>query len=434
MGNMLETLRNAFKIADLRRKLLFTIFMLLVFRFGSHIPVPGIDSKVFEEAFNNLGSLFGMVDIISGGSLKAATIFAMSITPYINSSIIMQLLTVAIPRLERLQKEGEEGRKKIQQYVRYGTVILGFFQASVMFISLKNMGSLINKNPGWIEYLTIAFALTAGTAFLMWLGEQITEKGVGNGISLIIFAGIVSRAPMGIETLFQKFVTPQSGIVGIITLIVILAVFLAVIAAVIWVNQAERRLPVQYAKRVVGRKMYGGQSTHIPIKVNLAGVIPIIFAMSIMMFPATIIGLFGGNTKDGIVGFLTNPTEGWSAAIYSIIYSILIIFFTFFYSIIQFNPIEIANNLKKNGGIIPSVRPGKPTSDYISKVLGRITWFGGFFLAVVTVFPIIIGSLTQMQGIWFGGTAVLILVGVALETVKQIESMMLMRHYKGFLE
>jgi len=436
MGNMLETLRNAFKIADLRRKLLFTIFMLLVFRFGSHIPIPGINAEEFQKAFNNLGSLFGMVDIISGGSLKAATIFAMSITPYINSSIIMQLLTVAIPRLERLQKEGEEGRKKIQQYVRYGTVILGFFQASVMFISMKNMNSLTNANPGFIEYLTIALSLTAGTAFLMWLGEQITEKGVGNGISLLIFAGIVSRAPMGMYSLYENAIGGKfgPGVLGILGLAVILVVFLAVIAAVIWVNQAERRLPVQYAKRVVGRKMYGGQSTHIPIKVNLAGVIPIIFAMSIMMFPSTIIGLFGGDTSSGIVAFFTRPDTGWGAVGYSVVYSILIIFFTFFYAVIQFNPIEIANNLKKNGGIIPSVRPGKPTSDYISKVLGRITWFGGFFLAIVTVFPIIIGSVTGIQGIWFGGTAVLILVGVALETVKQIESMMLMRHYKGFLE
>jgi len=437
MGNMLDTLRNAFKIADLRKKLMFTIFMLLVFRFGSHIPVPGINSEVFAEAFNKLGSLFGMVDIISGGSLKAATIFAMSITPYINSSIIMQLLTVAIPRLERLQKEGEEGRKKIQQYVRYGTVILGFFQASVMFISLKNMNSLVNKNPGIAEYLTIALALTAGTAFLMWLGEQITEKGVGNGISLIIFAGIVSRAPLGITTLYEYLIGGKfgSGIIGIVVLVLILAVFLGVIVGVIWVNQAERRLPVQYAKRVVGRKMYGGQSTHIPIKVNLAGVIPIIFAMSIMMFPATILQLFGQDTKTGWVSFFSNPGQGIGGAIgYSLVYSILIIFFTFFYSIIQFNPIEIANNLKKNGGIIPSVRPGKPTSDYISKVLGRITWFGGFFLAAVTVFPILIGAIAGIQGIWFGGTAVLILVGVALETVKQIESMMLMRHYKGFLE
>ncbi|MEI6132002.1 MAG: preprotein translocase subunit SecY [Bacillota bacterium] len=430
MGNMLETLRNAFKIADLRKKLIFTIFMLLVFRFGSHIPVPGVDEKVFQEAFGKLGALGGLMDIISGGSLKAATIFAMSITPYINSSIIMQLLTVAIPRLERLQKEGEEGRKKIQQYVRYGTVVLGFFQASVMFISLSNMNSL--KDKSFFSYLTIALALTAGTAFLMWLGEQITEKGVGNGISLLIFAGIVSRAPQGGVTLYENFAT--QGVYGVVMLVIILAVFLGVIAAVIWVNQAERRLPVQYAKRVVGRKMYGGQSTHIPIKVNLAGVIPIIFAMSIMMFPSTIVSLFGGDKNSGWVSFFSNPDKGLGAIGYSLVYSILIIFFTFFYSIIQFNPIEIANNLKKNGGIIPSVRPGKPTSDYISKVLGRITWFGGFFLAAVTVFPIIIGNLTGFQGIWFGGTAVLILVGVALETVKQIESMMLMRHYKGFLE
>lgn len=436
MGKMFETLRNAFKISDLRRKLLFTIFMLLIFRFGAHIPVPGINSAVFQEVIESLGSLGGMIDIIGGGALKTATIFAMSITPYINSSIIMTLLTVAIPRLERLQKEGEEGRKIIQQYVRYGTVILGFFQASVMYISMKNTGALTTGSDGFMGYLVIALSLTAGTAFLMWLGEQITEKGVGNGISLIIFAGIVSRAPSGVQTLVGLYSNEGlgTGILGIAAILGILAVFLAVIVAVIWVNQAERRIPVNYAKRVVGRKMYGGQSTHIPIKVNLAGVIPIIFAMSIMMFPSTIVGLFGGKTDSGFVAFFTNPDQGWGAVGYCVMYSILIIFFTFFYSIIQFNPIEIANNLKKNGGIIPSVRPGRPTSDYISRVLTRITWFGGLFLAVVTVFPVILGAVFHIQGIWFGGTAVLILVGVALETVKQIESMMLMRHYKGFLE
>lgn len=435
MQSLLETLRNAFKIVDLRKKLLFTLGMLIVFRFGSMIPVPGIIASAFAEKINTMGGLFGMMDMISGGSLKMATIFAMSITPYINSSIIIQLLTVAIPSLERLQKEGEEGRKKIQQFVRIGTVILGFFQASIMYISMKNLDTL-KVAPGFISYIMVVLSFTAGTAFLMWLGEQITEKGVGNGISLIIFAGIVSRLPVAAVTLYNMLVNGilGQGILGYVGLIALLALYLGVVVAVIWVNQAERRIPVQYAKRVVGRKMYGGQSTHIPIKVNLAGVIPIIFAMSIMMFPQTIVSLLGGDTKSGWVAFFSSPETIQGAIGYSLGYSILIIFFTFFYSIIQFNPIEISNNIKKNGGFIPGVRPGKPTSDYISQVLNRITWFGGIFLALITVLPIILGAVFHLGNIWIGGTSTLILVGVALETVKQIESMMLTRHYKGFLE
>ena len=432
MGGMFDILRNAWKIQDLRRKLLFTVLMLVVFRIGAHIPVPGLDPEQFAKLLANAGQLGGFFDIITGGAFKNVTIFAMSITPYINSSIIMQLLTVAIPALERLQKEGEEGRKIIQQYVRYGAVVLGFVQAIGLYFLLKSQNAVIGGG-NWLSFLTITLTFTAGTAFLMWLGEQITEYGIGNGISLIIFAGIVSRGPQGLMVLvnYYKAGTLGPGILGIASILLILAVFVGVIAGVIWVQQAERRIPIQYAKRVVGRKMYGGQSTHLPIKVNLAGVIPIIFAMSIMAFPSTIITLFFGASRHPIVEWFKNAQGKFG---YALIYALLIIFFTFFYSVIQFNPIEIANNMKKNGGFIPGLRPGKPTSDYISKVLNRITWFGGLFLAVITLFPQIVGNITKMQGLWFGGTAVLILVGVALETVKQVESQMLMRHYKGFLE
>lgn len=432
MGGMFEILRNAWKIPDLRRKLLFTVAMLIVFRIGAHIPVPGLDPDKFAKLLESAGSLGGFFDIITGGAFKNVTIFAMSITPYINSSIIMQLLTVAIPALERLQKEGEEGRKIIQQYVRYGTVVLGFIQAIGLYFLMKSQGAVIGGGNA-LNFITITFTFTAGTAFLMWLGEQITEFGIGNGISLIIFAGIVSRGPQGLTMLINYYIAGQlgPGVLGIGSIILILVVFVGVIAGVIWVQQAERRIPIQYAKRVVGRKMYGGQSTHLPIKVNLAGVIPIIFAMSIMAFPSTIITLFFGASNHPIVNWFRNAQSGIG---YALIYALLIIFFTFFYAIIQFNPIEIANNMKKNGGFIPGLRPGKPTSDYISKVLNRITWFGGFFLAAVTIFPNIIGNITKIQGLWFGGTAVLILVGVALDTIKQVESQMLMRHYKGFLE
>jgi preprotein translocase subunit SecY len=431
MGGMLETLRNAWKIPDLRKKIFFTIAMLIIYRIGAHIPVPNLDAAQFKKIVESGGQLLGFLDIVTGGAFKMATIFAMSITPYINASIIMQLLTVAIPKLEQLQREGEEGRKIIAQYVRYGTVLLGFIQALGLYLGLKNSNAIVD--PGIMSFITVTLTFTAGTAFLMWLGEQITEFGIGNGISLIIFAGIVSRGPSGAMVLINALTAGQlgGGFVGIVVFIAILVLFIGVIAAVIWVNQAERRVPVQYAKRVVGRKVYGGQNTHIPIKVNLAGVIPIIFAMSIMMLPSTLISFFGATSKNGfIVWFKNFPNTMWYAGFNAL----LIMFFTFFYTIIQFNPIEIANNLKKNGGFIPGIRPGKPTSDYISKVLNRITWFGGLFLAVITVFPTVFGVIFHVKGIWIGGTTVLILVGVALDTVKQIESQMLMRHYKGFLE
>ena len=427
MKSMLETLKNAWKVVDLRKKMIFTVVMLLIFRLGSAIPVPGIDPTKLQDALS--GDIFSFMDIISGGALKNATIFAMSITPYINASIIMSLLTIAIPKLERLQKEGEEGRKVIQQFTRYLTIALAFLQAFALYFGLRS--TLVEAN--FLSFLSITLTLTAGTAFLMWLGEQITEKGVGNGISLIIFAGIVSRGPVTAVSIYEMYKggTFGTGILAILGVLAVIAVFLAVIVAVIWVNQAERRIPVQYAKRVVGRKMYGGQSTYIPIKVNLAGVIPIIFAMSIMAFPATIVSMFFANSDNGFVNMIKNSS---SSIWYSVILAILIIFFTFFYTMVQFNPVEIANNLKKNGGFIPGVRPGKPTSDYLTSVLNRITWFGGLFLAVITLFPSIMGAIFKIDGIWFGGTSILILVGVAVETVTQIESQMVMRNYKGFLD
>lgn len=431
MGGMFEILRNAWKIKDLRKKLLFTVAMMLIFRVGSHIPVPYLDAREFSRLIESAGSIGGFLDIVSGGALKLASIFAMGISPYINASIIMQLLTIAIPKLEQMQKEGEEGRQKIQQFVRYGAVLLGFLQATALYLGMR---SAVAGGTSVISYITITLSFTAGTAFLMWLGEQINEYGIGNGISMIIFAGIVSRGPQAAMTMYNMYMAGAlggTGIIGIISILLIIAVFVLVMAAVIWVQEAERRIPIQYAKRVVGRKVYGGQSTHLPIKVNLAGVIPIIFAMSIMAFPSTIAGLVAPNSTNKFVIWLKNAQGGTG---YAIIYALLIIFFTFFYSMVQFNPVEIANNMKKNGGFIPGLRPGKPTSDYISKVLNRITWFGGFFLAAITLLPNILGQITNTQGLWFGGTAMLILVGVALETVKQIESQMIMRHYKGFLE
>lgn len=430
MGNMLNTFRNAWKISDLRKKIFFTVFMLLVFRLGSHIPVPGMNAARLQELMKRGGAIFGFFDIVSGGSFANATIFAMSISPYINSSIIIQLLTVAIPRLEQLSKEGEEGRKLIAQITRYTTVVLAFIQAVGLTIGMR---SSIYGGLNVLSFITITLSFTAGTAFLMWLGEQITEKGIGNGISMLIFAGIVSRAPIGALAIVQNFKAGKfgQGLVGYISIAAVLAIFVAIITLVIWVQEAERRIPVQYAKRVVGRKMYGGQSTHIPIKVNLAGVMPIIFAMSLVALPSTLVAVFAPTSQNKLLTWFRNAQ---TSILFALVTGVLIIFFTFFYSYIQFNPIEIANNMKKNGGFIPGIRPGKPTSEYISRILNRVTWFGAIFLAIIQLFPSIIGKITHINGVWFAGTSVLILVNVALDTIKQIESQMLMRHYKGFLE
>lgn len=433
---MLQTLRNAWKIPDLRKKMLFTVLMVIIFRMGSYIPVPGLDAAAIGELLGGFsGGMQGLLNNFSGGALERGSIFAMSISPYINASIIMQLLAVAIPYLERLSKEGEEGRKKIASYTRYLTVILGFLQATGLFFGLKNN---ISGSSVVLNFIVVTLTFTAGTAFLMWLGEQITEKGIGNGISILIFIGIVSRGPDMIRSLY---VTLTAGgdtisIGAVITVVAVLVISVIMIGFVVLMNDAERRIPVQYAKRVVGRKMYGGQSTHIPIKVAMAGVIPIIFAVSLMSFPQTINMFINGQSAP--------DSRFWAAVLrlfqqthpfYIIAYFLLILFFTYFYTALQFNPIEMSNNMKKNGGFVPGIRPGKPTSDYIAKVLSRITLVGALFLAVIAIFPILMAiAMPSVGNISIGGTSLLIVVGVALETVKQIESMMLMRHYKGFLE
>lgn len=421
---MFQTIRDAWKIPDLRKKMLFTLLMLAVFRLGTFIPVPGLNSAALQQLVGDGNSLFALMDSFSGGAFSNATIFAMSITPYINSSIILQLLTVAIPALERMTKEGEEGRKKIASWTRYGTIILALIQATGLYFGIK--GAV--DNPGLVSYITIVSTFTAGTAFLMWLGEKITEKGIGNGISMIIFAGIVANLPSTVSNIYANF---KAGAINVVALVAIVLIAAAMVVFVVFINDAERRIPVQYAKRMVGRKMYGGQSTHIPIKVSMAGVIPIIFAMSIMSFPSTLANLFGAPTEGFWYKVLSIISP--SSWLYIALYFLLIIFFTYFYTAIQFNPIEIANNMKKNGGFVPGIRPGKPTSDYISRILSKITFTGALFLGVIAAVPLILGKFIGFQ-ISIGGTSLLIMVGVALETVKQIESQMLMRHYKGFLE
>ncbi|MBQ6853094.1 MAG: preprotein translocase subunit SecY [Peptococcaceae bacterium] len=416
---MLSTLKSAVKAEDTRKKILFTLMMFLVFRIGTHIPVPNINSEVIHQ-LTEQAKLLGFFDMISGGAFKNFSIFAMSITPYINASIIMQLLTVIIPKLEQLAKED---RKKIAEYTRYLTVVLAFVQAIGVSFGFK--GALVNTSIGSIAL--VALTLTAGTACLMWIGELITEKGIGNGISLIIFAGIVSRIPNGCLTLYSYIV--EKGAIGVLVVLLFAVIALAAIVAVVAIQEGQRRIPVQYAKRVVGRKVYGGQSTHIPIKVNSAGVIPVIFAMSILMFPGTIASFF---PNSGFAQTITNIFDA-SGIFYNILYALLIVFFTYFYSAISFNPVDVAENIKKNGGFIPGLRPGRPTSDYISKVMSRITLFGAIFLAAIAVLPAIIMGLTGLE-LYFGGTALLIVVGVALDTMKQLEASLLMRSYEGFMK
>lgn len=423
---MFKTLRNAWSIPDLRKKMLYTLLMIVIFRLGSHIPVPGLNPSELANLVEG-SSLFGLMDAFSGGAFSQATVFAMGITPYINASIILQLLTVAIPALERLSKEGEEGRKVIAKWTRIITVVLGFIQATGLYFGIK--GAVVSQTV--TSYIVIVATFTAGTAFLMWLGEQITEKGVGNGISIIIFAGIIASIPRMARTLYTAVVDYHEPWW---TVALVLAFNLVMIAFVVFITDAERRIPVQYAKRMVGRKMYGGQSTHIPMKVAMAGVIPIIFAMSILSFPSTIMQFTGGMPTTGFWG------KFWSffipsSWVYIVLYLLLIIFFTYFYTAIQFNPIEVANNMKKNGGFVPGIRPGAPTSAYLSKILSRITLSGAFFLGIVAIIPLIIAKYNAtFSSVSITGTSLLIMVGVALETVKQIESQMMMRHYKGFLD
>ncbi len=441
---MLETIRNSFKIPDLRRRILFTLMMLVVFRFGAALPVPFLNAEAMKE-FLEAGSsmdLFNLFDTFTGGAFQNATVLALGVSPYINASIIIQLLTVAIPSLERLSKEGVEGRKKINKITRYVGIVLAIIQGAGLYVTLQNMGVNAIQNPGVLSFAVIVLTFTAGTAFIVWLGELITEKGLGNGVSMIIFAGIVSRIPTAANSIFKTYVMEGGSFsaMGTVWAVAILAVAIAAIAFVVLFTDAERRIPVQYAKRVVGRKMYGGQSTNIPIKVAAGGVMPIIFASSIMAFPSTIVRLLKGGTvpSTGVGGTILNclSTQGpiWTTVVYGILYFLLIIFFTYFYSTIQFNPIEMSNNIKKSGGYIPGIRPGKPTSDYLSKITSRLNLIGSIFLGIIAVLPIIIGAVTGNQSLQIGGTSLLIMVGVALETVQQMESQMVMRHYKGFLE
>jgi preprotein translocase subunit SecY len=430
MSGMIDTLKNAFKIPDLRKKLIFTLLMLVIYRIGIKVPVPGIDSAAFTELINRFGQLGSFLDIISGGAFKQVSIFAMGITPYVNSSIIMQLLTVAIPALERLQKEGDEGRKKIQQYVRYLTIGLALMQAGAYWFATRTASA--STLPGFLNAVLVIASFTAGTAFIMWIGEQINEFGIGNGISMIIFAGIVTRWPNMIKLLVQYaglWQQKSNIIVAIVGAIAVVVIFILIITLVVFVQMAERRIPIQYAKKVVGRKMYGGQSTYLPIKVNQAGVIPVIFAISIVSLPPTIVSLFGakGAVAQWFMNFNRNP-------VYYVAYGLLILGFTFFYSMIQFNPIEVANNLQKNGGFIPGIRPGRPTSEFIHRTARRLNWFDGIFLILIVLLPTLLSAVTGASGIWFGGTAVLIVVGVAIDLVNQLESQMIMRHYKGFLD
>ncbi|VBB04856.1 protein secy signature 2 [Lucifera butyrica] len=418
---MLAALSNILKITELRQKIVFTLTMFLVFRAGAHIPVPGVDVKVIEQLFTT-GNLFGLLDLFSGGALSKFSVFAMSITPYINASIIMQLLTVVVPKFEQWAKEGEEGRKKITQITRYGTVVLGFIQAIGMAFGLR--AAIIH--PGIGSILLIALTLTAGTTFLMWLGEQITEKGIGNGISLIIFAGIVSRMPNGLYVIYQYL---TAGTISVFNVLLFAIIAVVMIVFVIAIQQGQRKIPVQYAKRVVGRKMYGGHSTHIPLKVNQAGVIPIIFASSVLMFPVTIAQFINVPWVKTVAGWFA-----WGTPLQTSLYALLIIFFTYFYTAVTMNISDMAENMKKYGGFIPGLRPGKPTADYLDRVMTRITLAGSIFLALIAILPNFVVWFTNIQGVYFGGTALLIVVGVALDTMKQIEALVLMRHYQGFMK
>ena len=428
---MLQTLRNAWRIEEIRRKILFTLLIILLYRLGNAIPVPYVNVAALQSYFAMLqNTVLGLLDVMSGGAFSQATIFALSIQPYINASIIIQLLCIAIPALERMSKEeGEEGRKKIAAITRYVTVAIGLLQGFGFYMLIKNNDILTPEaqTSVWAA-IVIVLTFTSGSALIMWLGEQITEHGIGNGISMILFASIIARLPVSIIQSIRNIII--GSLQWWVLLLMILGA-LAIIVLIVFVNDAERRIPVQYAKRVVGRKMYGGQSTHLPMKVNMSGVMPIIFAQSIASVPATI-AAFTGKTDGWVATWFGN-----NSIPYAIIYFLLIIFFAYFYSTIQFNPIEVANNLKKNGGYIPGFRPGKPTSEFIQKVLNKITLFGAIYLGIIAVVPILIAHFSKsaaLTGISLGGTSIIIVVGVALETVRALEAQMLMRNYKGFLD
>ncbi|MDZ7331810.1 MAG: preprotein translocase subunit SecY [candidate division KSB1 bacterium] len=432
---MLKTVQSIFKIPDLKKRIIFTILILIVYRIGGHIPVPGINGKALFDYFSQESSIFNLYDMFAGGALLQATVFALGIMPYISSSIILQLLGAVIPYFQKLQKEGEEGRKKITQYTRYGTVLIASLQAyglAVFLESISNpaMATPIVPNPGMMFRIFTMITMASGCVLIMWLGEQITERGIGNGISLIIFVGIVARFPNAIITelqqVFEKIRSP-------ITEIFLWALMIATVAAVVLLTQGTRKIPVQYAKRVIGRKVYGGQSTHIPLRVNTAGVMPIIFAQSIMFIPGTIKTLFRQNEFiETLAGYFD-----YTSVLYWIIYGALIVFFTYFYTAIAFNPVDVADNMKKSGGFIPGVRPGKKTAEFIDNILTRITLPGSIFLALVAIFPYFITKFINVSyyfASFFGGTSLLIIVGVALDTLQQIESHLLMRHYDGFLK
>lgn len=420
---MLDSLSNIFKIIELRNKILYTLMMFAIFRAGIHIPVPGVDASVIESLFTS-GNLFGLLDLFAGGALSKFSIFAMSITPYINASIIMQLLQSVVPQFEAWSKDGEDGRKKIAKVTRYGTVVLGFVQAAGMAFALRANNALVNND--FLSVFVVAIILTAGTCLLMWIGEQITAYGIGNGISLIIFAGIVARLPDGLETIYQYI---QNGTINMFQAFLFAVIALAMIAVVVAVTQGQRRIPIQYAKRVVGRKMYGGHSTFLPLKVNQAGVIPIIFASSVLMFPVTIAQFIDNEYVHKAADLFT-----WGTPLQTALYALLIFIFTYFYTAISINITDMADNMKKYGGFIPGIRAGKPTADYVDNVMTKITLAGAVFLAVVAIIPNFLGSITGVQGVYFGGTALLIVVGVALDTMQQIESLMVTRHYKGFVK
>ena len=443
---MFKTMQNAWKIPDLRKKILFTLLVIIVFRIGANMPAPFLNMEALAGQMgfvtdSSSANAFAYLNTLSGGAFAQATLFAMSVTPYINSSIIMQLLTVAIPPLERMAKEGEEGRKKIGAITRYVAVVLGLVQGLAYYLYLR--GSSYEGTPivtytegaaGVFTAIVIVLVFTAGTAMMMWLGEQINQKGIGNGISILLFAGIVARLPDTVNILVKAlgaaWESPDSFGQYYFFVPLFVIIFLAIIWVIVFMNDAERRIPVQYAKRVVGRKMYGGQSTHLPIKVNMSGVMPIIFASSILTIPSTI-QLFVTPTGFWKTVLDALSTTGW---VYALIYFLLILMFAYFYVAIQYNPIEMANNLRQNNGTIPGIRPGKPTSDYIQKILSKITLIGALFLAVIALLPIAFSAFTGMHNLMMGGTSVIILVGVALDTMKQMESQMMMRHYKGFLD
>ncbi len=418
---MLDALSNVIKIPELRQRIIFTLIMFAVFRMGTHIPVPGVDPTAIERLFQN-GSLFGLLDLFSGGAFSKFSIFAMSITPYINAAIIMQLLTVVLPTLEQWSKEGAEGHKKTTKVTRQLTVVLAFFQALGMSIGLK--AAILNPSP--VNILIIAITLTAGTTLLMWIGEQITAQGVGNGISLIIFAGIVAALPKNIGIIYQYL---QAGTINYFSVVFFAIIAVSMIVFVIFVEAGYRRVPITYAKRVVGSRAYGGHTSHIPLKVNQAGVIPIIFASSVLMFPLTIAQFIDNTTIKTLATYLQ-----WGTPLQTAIYVVLIIFFTYFYTAVTVKIPDMAENLKKYGGFVPGIRPGQPTADYIDHVLTRLTLAGSIFLSFIAVLPTLIAGATNIQGVYFGGTALLIVVSVALHTMKQIEAMVVMRHYEGFMK